>query len=195
MKRIILSILCIVAITVVNAQLSFGGKAGLNLATITGDDVEDLKMKPGLYVGLQVQVPITESFYFQPELVYSMQGAKYDDGEDDGKLKMDYLNIPLLAKYQTGSGFFVETGPQIGFLLSAKEKFDDEDIDIKEYFKKTDFSWAIGLGYKMANGFGINGRYNFGLSKIGEEVDGEDPGKAHNSVIQLGVFYVFGSSK
>ena len=191
MKRVIVLLLCVTSFAAANAQVGFGGKAGVNLATFSGD-VEDVKMKIGYYVGGLVQIPVSESFIIQPELVFSAQGAKSDDADDDVKANFNYLNIPIMAKYQSTSGFFAETGPQIGFLMSAKMKAGDTDVDVKEYYKSTDFNWAFGLGYQMASGFGVNARYNLGLSSIyDEDVDDE---KVKNSVFQIGVFYVLGKS-
>lgn len=191
MKRVIVLLVCVTSFVAANAQVNFGGKAGVNLATFSGD-VEDVKMKIGYHVGALVQIPVSESFLIQPELVFSAQGAKSEGTEDDVKANFNYLNIPIMAKYQSTSGFFAETGPQIGFLMSAKMKAGDTDVDVKEYYKSTDFNWAFGLGYQMASGFGVNARYNLGLSSIyDEDVDDE---KVKNSVFQIGVFYVLGKS-
>ncbi len=192
MKKIFLLIAFVASFAVASQAQAprFGVKAGLNLANLTGDgaDLLDLKMKPGFYVGVQGTFDITESIGIQPEVVFSAQGAK---DEDDVKYNLNYLNIPVLAKYRTPSGFFAETGPQIGFLMSAKAKDDNDSEDIKDDFKGTDFSWVFGLGYQTQSGFGVNGRFNLGLSNIIE--DGDDDFKVKNSVIQVGVFYVLGS--
>ena len=185
MKKVFLFVVCAASFAVANAQVKFGVKAGANFANLSGD-VEDTKMKIGFNVGGLVQIPVTSQFMVQPEVVFSAQGAKADEG--DGKLNFNYINVPLLAKYQSTSGFFAETGPQIGFLMSAKAKEDDEEEDVKEAFKGTDFAWAFGLGYQTASGFGVNARYNLGLSNISET----DAFKVKNNVIQVGVFYVFG---
>lgn len=191
MKKLLLIIVCVASFAVANAQAKFGVKAGANLANIVGDDAEDAKMKIGFNVGALAQVPITANFVFQPEVVFSAQGAKSDDDGDDYKLNLNYINVPLLAKFISPSGFVAETGPQVGFLMSAKAKADGESIDVKESFKKTDFSWALGLGYQSPAGFGVNARYNLGLSKLDEEGDA----KIKNGVIQVGVSYVFGGAK
>lgn len=73
--------------------------------------------------------------------------------------------------------------------MSAKAKEDGESSNVKDYFKKTDFSWALGAGYQFGN-VGVNARFNFGLSKLDE--DGEV--KMFNRVFQVGLFYVLGNS-
>ena len=192
MKKIFLIIVCASTFVVAKAQVSYGVKGGLNLANIVGDDAEGAKAKVGYHAGLFAGIPVADKFSIQPELVYSAQGAKYEEaGEDDINFNSNYLNIPVLAKYTTASGFYGETGPQLGFLLSAKAKQNDEKVDVKEFYKSTDFSWAFGIGYKTSSNLGIDLRYNLGLSSIDEEGDA----KAKNGVFQLGLFYVLGSKQ
>lgn len=189
MKKIFLFFVCASAFVATKAQVSYGVKAGLNVANIVGSDAEDAKSKLGFHAGVFAGIPVSGSFSVQPELVYSAQGAKYEQaGEDDVKLNAGYLNVPVLAKFTSASGFYGVTGPQIGFLLSAKAKQGSDDVDVKEFYKSTDFSWAFGLGYKTASNIGLDVRYNLGLSKLDKEGDA----KAKNGVFQVGVFYVFG---
>jgi hypothetical protein len=186
MKKIFLLFVMAGSFAIAKAQVNIGVKGGLNVANIGGSDVEDNKAKLGFHLGGLLNVPVAESFSVQPELVFSLQGVKYDG---DAKVNMSYLNIPILAKYTTKAGFFAETGPQLGFLLSAKSKVDGESGNVKDYFKKTDFSWALGIGYQSQSNIGVNARFNFGLSKL--DADGEV--KMFNRVFQVGLFYLLGS--
>jgi opacity protein-like surface antigen len=185
MKKAILLFVCAASLAVVShaQDVRFGAKGSLVLSTFSGEDAE---MKVGFNLGALVQIPVAEQFMIQPELVYSAQGAKAED--DDSKLALGYINVPVLAKYQSTSGFFAETGPQVGFLLSAKAKEDGDSQDVKDQLKKVDFSWGFGIGYQTASNLGINARYNLGLSTLPDEGDA----KVKNSVFQIGVFYLFG---
>lgn len=206
MKKIIhVSILTIFCF-IVNAQekptdksdISFGLKGGLNFSLITGDDTDDFDGKVSFHVGTVVEFPISEKFSIQPELLYSEQG---DKGTFDGmeiKFKLDYLNLPLMAKYYVADRFSLEAGPQIGFLLSAEAEGDGVTVDIKDIFKGIDFGLGFGLGYKLENGLNFSGRFNVGLSNIVEDegsiLDMEfDSGntKNYNNVFQLSVGYLF----
>ena len=186
MKKGLLLFVCAIAITsLTHAQVRFGFKAGANLANLTGD-VEDTKMKFGFNAGAVAKISVSEAFSVQPELVFSTQGSKFDGG-GDAALKFNYINLPILAQYNT-SGFVIETGPQFGFLMSAKFDDGDDDVDIKDELKGLDISWAIGAAYLTESGFGVNARFNLGLSNISDS----DEGKIKNSVIQIGVFYLLG---
>lgn len=194
MKKFFLFFILSGACLASSAQIKYGVKAGANFANFSGD-VEGNKMKIGINAGLFAKVSLTEAISLQPELVLSTQGAKekysYEGVSFEAKNNLTYLNIPVLAQYNTASGFYAETGPQFGFLLSAKAKSDEGKQDIKDGLKSIDLAWAFGAGYLTKSNVGFNARFNLGLSNIAD-ADGSDA-KMKNSVIQVGVFYVIGS--
>jgi hypothetical protein len=64
------------------------------------------------------------------EIGYSKMGQNYKDQIGDStytrKIKMNYLQIPLLFKYRTGgevAKFYFLVGPQFNLLLSANQKY------------------------------------------------------------------------
>lgn len=195
MKKIFLLMAGIAVFNAVNAQVKYGVKAGLNLANVSGD-VDNTKMKTGLNVGAFAKIGLTETFSLQPELVFSAQGTKMKYSEEgisyDVKTNLSYVNVPVLLQYNTVSGFFAETGPQFGFLVSAKAKSEGHKEDVKDSFKSLDLGWAFGAGFLTKSNVGVNARFNLGLGNIADRTDGEDF-KVRNSVIQVGVFYVIGS--
>ena len=185
MKKVLFVAAFLTAGIISQAQITYGVKAGVNFANWVGDDVDNADMKISFHAGGLVNIPVNAMFSVQPEVVYSDQGFK----TDEGKLNASYINVPVMFQYNNPSGFYAETGPQIGFLMSAKTKVDGApDTDVKDLLKSTDFAWGLGFGFKMPSGLGFGARYNFGLSKLGEEGDGN----IKNSVIQAGLFYTFG---
>jgi len=206
MKKIKLTaISLIICCSMLNAQ-QFGVKAGLNLASLSGEGMEEFDGRTSLHVGVVVEFEISDTFSFQPELIYSSQGAKFSYSDSDYSesyiLKLQYLNIPLMAKFYVAEGFSLEAGPQIGFLLSAKaaweESYDGEvdsdSWDLKEDLKGIDFSLNFGAGYKLDNGFNFGARYNLGLSDIYDDYDDDDDDSSFsikNGVFQISVGYFF----
>jgi hypothetical protein len=191
MKKVLFVVAILVASVAVQAQVKFGVKAGGNLSMWGGDDAEDSKSKFGFHVGALANIPVSSMFSVQPEVLFSAEGAKFESGGDDINYNLNYINIPVLLQYNNPSGFYAETGPQIGLLMSAKAKAGDESEDIKDFFKGSNFSWAIGAGYKMASGFGFGVRYNLGLGSI---LDADDS-DIKQSNFGFGVSYTFGGSK
>ena len=195
-KLLIFTIIALFGFVPANAQdINFGAKAGVNISSINGDEVESFDSRTGFHVGFVAEIVISETFSFQPELLYSAQGADYsEDGFEafEGTVKLDYLNVPLMAKFYVGEGFSLEAGPQIGLLLSATDDYGDGEEDIKEYVKGTDFGVNLGVGYKMEGGLNFSARYNLGLSNDLDVDDFEAEGAEYkNSVIQVSVGYFF----
>jgi hypothetical protein len=199
MRKLLLVAAIVASATAANAQATFGVKGGLNLSSLksSGDgESETTDTKTGFNVGAFANVPLGTTFSFAPELVLSTEGGKESEtfmGEKyEAKYNLTYLNIPLLLQYNA-SGFVAHTGPQVGFLMSAKSKVkimdEEEEIDMKDEMEKINLSWAVGLGYQLPGGLGFNARYNLGLSDLSKE-SGE--GKLKANTIQIGVSYSFG---
>ena len=159
----------------------YGVKAGLNMTTFTGNDVESAKLQPSFHVGGFINFLITEKITVQPEVLYSGKGAKFDQGN----YRLGYINVPVMAQYNDPSGFFAEAGPQVGLLLTAKRK-TGQTLDIKNEMKSADFSWVVGLGYKTASGVGVGARYDFGYYDVA------NAGIIRNKAILISIMYTFG---
>jgi Outer membrane protein beta-barrel domain len=194
MKKLVVLVLTAGAFYTASAQVQFGVKAGANFATLSGSGSDGAKTKVGFNGGAFAHIPITNSFFLQPELVYSGQGAKATSDGMDFNVNQNYLNIPVLVKYHHESGLFAETGPQLGFLLSANVNAGGTSQDVKSSYKSTDFSWAFGLGYMLSSmPVGIDARYNLGLTNIAAQAPSDQ--SVRNSVFQVGLFYMFGGKE
>lgn len=184
----ILAVLLATGSSVFAQEVNIGIKGGLNSYTIGGDDTDDIDGKLGYNIGLLGHIHLSERFGLQPEIVYSTQGAKASDGNGDVKISLDYINVPVLFQYMYDNGFRIQAGPQVGFLTSAKAKADGVTVDLDDSFKTIDFGLSLGASYvHPASGFGVDARYNLGLSNINED----DSSKNYNRGFQIGVFYLF----
>ena len=196
MKKIILSAVAVLAFGFTNAQgVKFGAKVALNVASLTGD-VEDASSLVGFQIGGFAEFKISEKFAFQPELMYSAQGGKetfQEGGSDiDVTTKLGYINIPLMAKYYVAEKFSLEAGPQIGFLTSAKNKFEGGgeslEVDVKDSTSSVDFGLNLGAGYDFTEKLSAGVRYNFGLSNT---YDDEGDADIKNAVLSVSLGYKF----
>ena len=181
-KFLLLAVLTVLGFANVTAQeIKFGAKGGLNFATISGDNTNGIDAVTSFNFGVLSEIPISDKFSFQPELMYSGQGYSFNDNT----IALSYLNVPLMGKYYVTKGLSVEAGPQIGFLLAAK----NEKTDVKDSFNTVDFGVNFGLGYKLDNGLNFGLRYNLGLTDI-NNVEGYS-GKNKNGVFQVSIGYFF----
>jgi hypothetical protein len=170
-----------------------GIKAGVNLHNLRYKDRDASDFRTGLHLGLQTHIHITRKFAIQPELFYSMQGGTQETQTfvEDARTKLDYINLPVLAQYMFGNGFRIQAGPQLGFLLSAKTQIGNFELDVKDEVKSIDISLPVGLSYVTKSGFGVDGRWAFGLTDINDRGAGA---KTYNNGAQIGVFYIFGTA-
>jgi hypothetical protein len=175
------------------AQLTptFGLKGGVNLSQWKIEDAEDdaLKNRVGFHIGLLSHIHLSDQIGLQPEVQYSLEGTEQEFAGEDFDYKLGYLNVPIMLQYMFDNGFRLEAGPQFGFLLSAEQEGDVNE-DIKDLFKPTNVGLGVGLNYLSHSGFGIGGRYIFGLSDI-SDVEGSNEIKTRN--LQISVFYMFDS--
>lgn len=188
MNKVILLILAICLFTSINAQevkkvaefdITFGAKAGLNFATLTGN-VSDPSILVGIHFGAMAEVSINKQLAIQPEVLFSMQGATYSK---KGNTLLNYLLLPVIGKYYIKENLSLEAGPHLGLLLSAR----DGGENVKKHLSSTDIGFNIGAGYKLKNKINLGLRYSIGLTNINN--DGQS--KINNAVLQLSAGYFF----
>lgn len=177
---------------------TFGIKAGASLTNYTGKGADGADYKFGFHGGLVANLAVNDAFSIQPELLYSMKGAKttinFLGTNVNFKETLHYIDVPVLAHINAG-GLFFELGPQVGFLVAAKGSIDangqSDSGDIKSDFKTVDFGYAAGLGYQVANGPGIGLRYNGGFIDVSKN-DSNSDYATRNGAFQLYLTYMFG---
>lgn len=167
---------------------NFGIKAGGNIAKF-GQEKINWDTRYSWHAGLLAHIHRSRHFAIQPELYYSAQGAEHVIVGIDRKIELGYLQLPVLFQYMTGSGFRFQGGPQVGFLMSAKQQLNGGTrTDVKDAFKKIDFGLTAGVSYVTKLNVGFDARYFYGLTDISTANTG---GNINNTLIQLGVFYLF----
>lgn len=161
------------------AQLvQFGLKAGLNYANLTGTKIQTDAIT-SYHAGLVSEIKLFGKFAIQPELIYTTQGASYENAGKEITNELGYLSIPVLAKIYLSKSFSLELGPQASFLLSEKNNFDVADPNT------FDFAIDAGLNLKITKSIFIQGRYVLGLTEVSPNAD------AKNSVLQLSAGLLF----
>jgi hypothetical protein len=187
----------------------FGIKAGVNMAKLRpssyGTGQPNTNMKSSFHAGALVNIPLgTGGFAVQPEAMYSRQGSKMSvtttvgsvSTTQDYEQDLGYVNIPVMLQWKSAGGFYVETGPQAGFLIEAQQEGpgNNAETENKENFKPFDFSWGAGLGFLSRIGLGIGARYNHGFRNVLDNDADANP-SLRNSVINIGLSWHFGAAK
>ena len=84
----------------------FGIKGGLNLTNFSSDNFSDNHLKAGFNAGVFAKIPVTEGFSIQPELLYSLKGAKSDynnfiQGSGEYRFNLGYVELPCAPRAPT----------------------------------------------------------------------------------------------
>lgn len=162
----------------VDSAAQFGIKGGVNFSNMYTDDVDDENVLTSFNAGVFVNLPVSDLFSIQPEVLYSRKGAEltYDNAFATGsaKFNLNYIEVPVLLKINVSENFNIHAGPYFAYLIDSKITnqgdgvFDFEtDID-NDDLNKFDAGIAAGIGFDF-DSFGIGARYNYGLSPIGKE--------------------------
>jgi len=166
-KFIFLTVLVILGIAISNAQTEtktttfrWGPTAGVNFSGASGD-IDDIDGRTGLRAGVAASLEISELFSVQPEVVYSMRGWK----EQNLTIKIDYVEVPVMADFEVYDGLSLQGGPIIGFNISA-EVVNGMTVDIQDDVESVSFGAAIGAQYVLPMGLFFNLRYDMGINNI-----------------------------
>jgi len=208
MKKItFLIIIAVCGFSQVRAQ-NFGVKAGYNYSTLSGEtsSISTIEGLSGFYIGGLVELPISNMLSIQPELIFSRQGVDLRQGlknlsirTDTSEIRLDYLNIPVMAKVNLGP-IFLEGGVQFGFLVN-KPKVDSYIANVylrnlldKDSYNSFDFGVGAGLGVKLNQHFFVETRYTYSLTNVFDPNDKHfksslisDGDNFKNSVFSIGL--------
>lgn len=189
MAALVLSSVCAMAQHEVGS-FTLQPKVGINFANMT--NMNKPSMRVGLAAGIEAEYYASDIVSVSLGAIYSMQGCKAKDEYVKETLKLDYINVPILANVYVVPGLAVKLGIQPGFCINKKIELEastgheaSEKLT-KDEVKGFDLSIPVGLSYEFAN-FQLDARYNFGLTKA-INVEKNSP---KNSVIQVTLGYKF----
>jgi len=173
------------------AQSVQGGiKGGVSFSTLSGlteligDVAEiDVDQRTNWLVGGFVKVNFGRFVAVQPEVLYVRKGAKAAlTGlvTESVKFNLDYIDIPILLRLQTGqdTGFYVLAGPSFGINVAAESESGSETDDISDEINN-DTGLVVGAGFDLAHIL-IEGRYTQSLTNVSKDEIG--PTVKHRAV-------------
>ena len=160
-------------------KAKFGIKGGLNLTTLYSSDVSSNHWKAGFDAGVFAKLPVTKGFSIQPEILYSLKGAKdtysnFVQGDGEYRFNLGYVEVPVLAVVNLAPNFNLHLGGYAAYLVNSNIKNVDNNGEVQgatnlstSDFNRWDFGLIGGLGFDIGN-FTLGARYNYGLSEIGK---------------------------
>ncbi|HCC87013.1 MAG TPA: hypothetical protein DEQ17_01880 [Prevotella sp.] len=190
MKKFLVSALMLFAAsTATFAQHAVGSfslqpKVGISIADMT--DTQGTTSRIGFVGGLEGEYQAADIFSLSVGVNYSQEGFKMKNS--DNKVKLDYVNVPILANVYLTKGLAVKVGVQPGFNVgnSVTINGQTESSSKKDYdgIKSVALSIPVGLSYEISNVV-LDARYNWGVTKAFDALDSK------NSVFQVTIGYKF----
>ncbi len=187
-------------------KIEFGLDGGANWSTIKNlDGAKSLTgFNLGFYFDFKLKDPswmlntgvIVKSNMGADELpVYSLGNPNLDNAFTGGKItrKINYFNVPIMMKYSFKNHIYLKGGTQLGLRYKAFDEFknsvNEEDdlkykLDVKDQFHPIDAGLAIGAGYRLMKGNGMNIGVQYYIGLIDIRVDDSSPNQ-FNRVLYL----------
>jgi hypothetical protein len=169
-------------------NVEFGLEGGANFSTISNLESEhrtdfnlgfyfDFNLKNRAWM-INTGVIVKSTLGAKGIAVYSLNDEKLDAVFAEGSVKreINYFNVPLMIKYKFDNNIYVKVGTQFGLLSRAYDEFhqnyNGEDVEYKNNIRDkihvVDAGLAVGLGYRLKAGSGINLglQYYYGLVPV-----------------------------
>lgn len=162
MKKFLLLAFLFSALSVSAQKTRYGVKAGVNLASLSGETFDDATNRLGFAGGFFATIPLAGKLSFQPEFIYSGQGVKPDSGDNpvNQREELDYLQLPLLIRADFNK-FYLNLGPQVG--IGVWNSFNTDA------YKNFDYTALAGIGVHFTDAVFAEARYSMGFRNIFEE--------------------------
>lgn len=162
--------------TTTDSKTTFGIKAGYNATQtkIVNESSESVRKEAGIYFGAFVNIPTSETFSVQPEVLYSSSRYNFNDN-------INLLHIPVSFKFELANNFTGFIGPEAQFLLGV----GDMETDLFNTFM---FGFYFGANYEVAPNFFLEARPYFAVTNL---LDDGDNFYRRLNTLQVGLAYQF----
>jgi Outer membrane protein beta-barrel domain len=198
------SLLLCVSTSYGQQRFSAGPRVGLNLSNYWGN-ADGMSFKPGVAAGAFLMYSSLNHFGISADVLYSQRGTKYDNGVIKFTQRVNYLEVPVVARYfLTLNGNFrpnIFVGPSLGIKLNAKRvdgssaAFNGENSnDFRDLDLGATGGFQLNWGTGNRQHFLIDARYNLGLSDVQTNLPNlwGQRSSLQNSTITIALGYAFG---
>jgi hypothetical protein len=198
MKKILFLAITLLVAGAANAQINFGIKGGLDLSNITktNDPNFTTSLKVGFNAGVLLDIHLIGPLSFEPELLYAQKGYSAVTRYGEFNQRTNFIDAPLLAKIKLAPAFSVVIGPQVSFLLSTTNTYDNgfSTIVQQQYendsnkFKKSLIDGVVGFSFALSKNVDLDLRYTLDLQQDNQDGTSQTPAY-RNQVFQAGIAF------
>ena len=182
-----------------NAQRFKGGiLLGINASQIDGDNWSGF-YKGGLLAGAFVNTDLQDKFGAQLEIKYSAKGSAphKDHSNYPMKIRLNYIDVPILATYEAIENLKIETGLSFNYLFKAESFNGTWDEDEDGVVNSFETAVLFGLNYRFFTRFDLNIRWNYSLFPVRSEYSSSTWGEGawSNQVINFALYFHLGQTE
>ena len=122
----------------------------------------------GFSLGLTYNHPVSDRLSIGTEALYSQKGYAATTQAGRFSQRSQFMDIPVYVKLNTGRKFNVFAGPQVSYLLSSNNRYNEGfDESVRGFYQyngvKTFFAGVIGAGIDLNSHVNLNARYAIDL--------------------------------
>ena len=175
LSRLTIILVGIISVNTLFAQKGFfQGRiiAGVNFTQVDGDSFGGFNKLGGqLGVGVQTTKSKGQHFSFSIDATITQKGSHYVSKDQSGQVLLEYkmallmTEVPMLLSYHF-SKFYIEAGPGFSYLLSAKEKDANGELNNRPEFNKLEVSGIVGFGVEVSKHSDFVARFSKSISPI-----------------------------
>jgi len=191
-----------------SGNIEFGLDGGLNWTSINGIDQAESLM--GWNLGFYFDIKLSDPWLLNTGVVvkgnvgaenltvYQLNNPELDNIFLDGgsvTRKLNYFSVPIMIKYRFENNIYVKAGVQLGLMYNGYDTFiksvnaeDDlqHEVNIKDQYHPLDAGLALGLGYRLMGGDGMNIGFNYYYGFIDVRID-DSTRDEYNTAVYLNV--------
>jgi hypothetical protein len=184
-----------------SGKVEFGLDGGLTISDIQG--LEGAKAKSGFNLGFYFDIKLKNPAWMintgvlvkspmgaRDLPVYALDNPELDQVFEGGKVttNLQYFQVPIMMKYLFKNHIYVKAGTQLALINKAYDEFiqtveSDDDLQYKvkrrNEYHPIDAGLAIGAGYRLMGGNGMNIGIQYYLGLLDITVDDQGPSQ-HN---------------
>jgi hypothetical protein len=153
--------------------ITYGGGISISKAYNTsGDTSYDPSFYPVISFNVDgfFEYKLSKSWALSAEAGFIRKGGKsggFNRHMEEIVLRLNYIHIPIMAKYYATKWLSFSIGPEFAYLLNSKESLTFYSSGLTDFRDDAfEISAMIAMNFSISRKFDLGFRYNHGLTKI-----------------------------
>ena len=201
MKKIFSILFALTLTTTISfSQTQMGVTAGVNMSTLSGNDLSnvmeafgfEMGSRPGIRIGFSASKELSDVLALNSGVIYSAKGYSFSSSQSDGNAALNYIELPVNLAFSVSDQFSLMGGFYSAFLMSVNSILDGEeqeqDMDL---FASIDVGIGLGAQFYINDDISINAGYQMGIVPLREPIEAIEFDDK-NANIFIGITYNFG---